>query len=128
MTQEKNTFDLAEDALAHYGVKGMKWGRRKRDKRTPSEDHTTARQLSKKKPEELSNVELKKLNERLQLERTYKDLQGKNAKEKRDKGQKAVNDVMKYAKQGQEIYNFVNSPAGKAVRSVIEEQLKAARR
>lgn len=123
---QKNTFELAGEALAHYGVKGMKWGKRK--KRETSEDHNTARALAKKKPDEMSNAELRKLNERLQLERTYKDLQGKNAKEKRDKGQRAVNDIMKYAKQGQEIYNFVNSPAGKAVRSAIEEQLKAAAR
>jgi hypothetical protein len=59
--------------LEHAGVKGMKWGVRKAD-RVASSDHTEARSLKKKKVSELSNTELRKLNDRKQLEKKYKDL------------------------------------------------------
>lgn len=62
--------------LEHIGILGMKWGRRKaRPSGGPSSgDHTTARSLQKKRLNELSNDELKKLTTRLQLEKQYKDL------------------------------------------------------
>jgi hypothetical protein len=75
--------------LYHYGILGQKWGvRRFQNKdgtRTPagkrrdeisekSEDHVKSRDSKSKAPSGLSNEELKKLNERLQLEETYKKL------------------------------------------------------
>lgn len=69
--------------LYHWGIKGMKWGVRRfqnKDgsltpagrKRQMSDDAQVARSLKKKKVSELSNAELRKLNERQSLERTYK--------------------------------------------------------
>lgn len=72
--------------LYHWGVKGQKWGfrryqnkdgsltaaGRKRQKKNLSQDAKDAYKLKKKKVGELSNAELKKLNERQNLERTYK--------------------------------------------------------
>lgn len=72
--------ETAGEILAHYGVKGMRWGVRRsrkerrqaqfggKQQRKPSEDHVYSRKLKKKKTFELSNQELKALNERLQLE------------------------------------------------------------
>lgn len=76
--------------LYHYGIAGQKWGVRrfqnedgtrtpagkKRDeKQTPkSEDHIKSRESKSRATSGLSNEELKKLNERLQLEATYKNL------------------------------------------------------
>ena len=59
------------DELYHYGILGMKWGRRKS---RMSQDAREAKALKKKKVSEMSNAELKKLNERRNLERNYKNL------------------------------------------------------
>ena len=58
--------------LKHFGVLGMRWGRR--NARSPSNyspEHIKSRQISKKKVSEMSNEELKILNTRRQLERQY---------------------------------------------------------
>ena len=56
--------------LYHHGVLGMKWGKRKA--RNMSQDARDAYSLKKKKVRELSNAELRKLNERQNLERNYR--------------------------------------------------------
>lgn len=59
--------------LAHYGVLGMKWGRRK-GQDTSSSDHKNASSLKSKKVHELSNEQLKTLTKRLNLESEFKRL------------------------------------------------------
>lgn len=56
--------------LYHYGVLGMKWGKRKA--RPVSEDYKRAH--SKTKISEMSDAELRSRNNRLQMEKQYKDL------------------------------------------------------
>lgn len=68
--------------LYHFGVKGMKWGIRKdrrrsvRTKRSKadSSDYRESRDLLAKSPNQLSNAQLRKLNERLNLEQQYSNL------------------------------------------------------
>ena len=69
--------------LYHYGVKGMKWGVRKdrskssggsRRKESWSDDAREASTIKKKKVKQMSNSELKKLNERTRLEQEYSRL------------------------------------------------------
>ena len=68
--------------LYHYGVLGMKWGVRRdrshsggsRRKRSMSDDAREASTIKKKKVSQMSNAELKKLNERSRLEQEYSRL------------------------------------------------------
>ena len=72
---------MVNNELTHYGILGMKWGVRRTDAqlarargKTKSEDFETAKALKKKKVSQLSNAELRKLNERKQLENQYSQL------------------------------------------------------
>lgn len=78
-----------QNSLLHVGILGMKWGRRKGPD-ISSSDHITANSLKKKKLNELSNDELKKLTTRMQLERSYKDL----SKTEIGNGRKMINDML----------------------------------
>lgn len=78
------------DSLYHHGIKGMKWGvrrfqrkdgsltsagkKRRNSQENWSDDAKTAATIKKKTVNEMSNAELRKLNERKQLEQTYKNL------------------------------------------------------
>ena len=87
--------DSASD-ISHYGVKGMKWGVRKKSKRVgkavkkrlreeltgykvrdpkpnASRDYARTVKLSRKKMYQLSNKEITELNTRYNLEKQYKE-------------------------------------------------------
>lgn len=105
--------------LEHAGVKGMRWGvRRYQNKdgsltaagrKRYSDDYVRAKTLKKKRLSQLSNAELRDLNNRMQLENQYKSLK----KQRVSAGRKFVQDVAyeaakntaseyakKYAKKG----------------------------
>lgn len=99
--------------LYHYGIVGQKWGvrryqnedgtrtpkgkRREREgegeEKSKSDDHMRSRIAKSKAPTGLSNDELRTLNERLQLEDTYKRLSAK----KKDEGQSWVKKALSSA-------------------------------
>lgn len=67
-----------EDDIEHFGVKGMKWGVRKKrkssarpDRPNASSDYRRSAELSRKPVHELSNKELQDLNYRYNLEQQY---------------------------------------------------------
>jgi len=68
----KELAEQGQAALEHYGIKGMKWGVRK--KRSRSAESAEAARIKKKKVFEMSNEELKKVNARLDLEKKYASL------------------------------------------------------
>jgi hypothetical protein len=77
--------------LAHYGIPGMRWGiRRSKQQLIVSRDHAEAKTLRTKKPEQLSNEDMRKLTARMQLERSYKDLSKKEV----SAGRKIVGDIL----------------------------------
>lgn len=96
---------MEKNCLQHYGVLGMKWGVRKdrsgsrfaRRKRAPnSEDYERAKTLKKKSVKQLSNAELRELNNRMQLESQYRNLKKQNV----SAGKKFVQDVAYEAAKG----------------------------
>jgi hypothetical protein len=117
----------ASDFLQHYGVKGMRWGVRKngdisvtaapRKKPPVSDDYAETKELRTKPVTSLSNAQIRKVNERLQLERSYAELTSKQSN--MAKGGKFLDKALKGAKTAQTVYGLVNSPAGKAARGLI---------
>lgn len=127
-----------EEALSHYGVKGMRWGVRRTDeqlararakrkggkfKETPknvqSKDAKVAKaaeskvKKKKKKPDDLSalsNDELKVLLDRMQLEQRYNNLSGNN---------KNQTSLAASLKQGQKMAKTVAS-IGDSVNDIVK--------
>ena len=108
---------VTEDILKHYGVLGMKWGRRKgeQDSTPASQDHINAQTFRQKGIHSLSNDELRQLNQRTQLETDYARLNPSNFK----KGKAVVSEILLAAATVRTAYNYVNSPMGKAVRDKV---------
>lgn len=108
---EYNNISNAE--LYHYGVLGMKWGKRK----GPSIISTIK---SKSKPKEdiskLSDNELRQRINRIQMERQYKQL---TAKEK-SRGAKLVTNILTNAAQ-QTASKYVSQYMSKGVESLLKQ-------
>lgn len=76
--------------LEHFGILGMKWGRRngkssssgssrpKKTKRVRDPENVELRRIQKKKPSEMSNEELSRANQRLNLESQYRQLNSRD--------------------------------------------------
>lgn len=102
---------LSAGDLSHFGVLGMHWGIRKpSSQRELSSDHKDISSLRKKHPSELSTAELKKVNDRKQAEKKYKELNPDSI----SKGKKIAAGILAAAGTATTIYNLTNSPAGKA--------------
>lgn len=75
---------MENNSLQHHGIKGMRWGVRRFQKKNGtltsagknrySDDYKEVSNLRKKKLSEMSNAEIRKLNDRTQLEQNYKRL------------------------------------------------------
>lgn len=100
-----------EEFLEHVGVKGMKWGVRKRAPLKTSSDYKKSSELRKKKHPELTNKQIKLANERANLEQNFMRLNPS----KIAKGKAQVTAVLATAALGVSAYNLYNSPAGKAL-------------
>ena len=94
--------------LAHYGIPGMKWGVRK--KRNPSGDAIESSKIRKKHVSEMSNDELRKLNNRQELERKY----AKSNPKLRTRAVQKGKQILAVAGTAVAVYNLATSPAGKA--------------
>ena len=137
--------DAADDFLEHFGIKGMKWGRRKAKpgttrvvagpgllrarqatKANPHEDAinsaVTKARIAKSGLSSISNAELRRLNERMQLEQNYSNLMGQQ-KSAVDKGHNHVKNIMGFANTAQQVYGFYNSPLGKMLTAEVKQRV-----
>ena len=123
------------DYLEHFGVKGMRWGVRKKQEpvstgvaKTPmsSDAALTSKIRTKARTSgmsSLSNEELFALNQRLQLERQYSSLTALPATKS---GMNKVQDVVKVAGAVNSVIKLVNSPVGKAAISMGKTAVTSA--
>lgn len=91
------TSSVVENFLEHYGVKGMKWGVRRKNhgglsktEFKKSQDRQRAERLMRKGAKALSNQELKDVNNRLNLEQNYNRMNPSPI----SKGRKAAQEII----------------------------------
>lgn len=116
--------------LSHYGVKGMKWGIRKRSsstKRTSKsiffKNKENNKASSKKKVSELSNEELTAKIERLNLEKRYAELAKAVSPPKSTRGKDFVLRVLE--RSGENIATQASAYImGRAVNKLFERVFK----
>ena len=111
---------LVGAVLAHHGVKGMRWGKRKaRPSHPVSEDHVTAEAASNKAKEggvkALSNKELQDVITRKNLEKQHRELVGGG--NKFDKGHKHIKKILSVAKTLNDIHSTIDTTS-KVVKKV----------
>lgn len=136
---------MDNDVLAHVGIMGMKWGHRKgsssstnapskkvpntisritsKNTRGPnSTDHSNVASLKGKKISTLTNAQLKMFNERIQLEKTYKQLTSDRGATK--KGTKFVKDLLLNAAK-QNAQTYIAKGMGKGIESILTKVASA---
>jgi hypothetical protein len=114
---------MDNNVLAHYGILGMHWGRKKSTTSTStpttnhntSADHDKKMELKNKKLHEMSNDELRTYTQRMALERQYKEL----SKVQVSAGKKFVTDLI--ANQAK---SAVNQYASAYTKKIVEDLLK----
>jgi hypothetical protein len=119
-----------DDFLAHYGVKGMKWGvrrtakqlresaskRSKGTERPESTDSKRARELGKNTARQLSNKEIQEFNKRMNLEAQYNNMNPGRI----TKGQKQVAALLGVGATINSVIAFSKSPAGQAIKKTFK--------
>jgi len=93
--------DRVDDHLEHHGIKGMRWGVRRKigpggrvvgkSKPKPSTDYKTTAPLRKRPSHTLSNMQLKKVNDRMQLESKFRQMNPT----RKDRGRDFANNILK---------------------------------
>lgn len=117
-----------DDVLAHYGVKGMKWGVRKSRSapRGPaSEDHARASAAKAKAKSHggthaLSNKELQDIVNRMNLEQQYSRLNPKKNPVK--SGERYVKEALAVFGTASAVYAATQSPLGKQLKAELSKK------
>lgn len=100
-------FKVTDEFLAHFGVKGMKWGVRR--KRSASSDAQRHGSNKKKALKELSDGDLRNLVNRLNMEQNARRLNPSKVAS----GHNAVKAALAVGITANSVIAFASSPAGK---------------
>ena len=104
--------------LKHVGVKGMKWGVRKKNRRPTSNESLESRFLRKEKAKRLTNQELQKVITRAELEARYNAINESSL----SKGKKAI--VSMLAKSGKAVLSTaITNYGNKLVKEIMDAKL-----
>lgn len=112
----ENPEEFVEEFLAHFGVKGMKWGvRRAANEANAAPEHkalTTTKQKAKSGggTKALSNKDLQEAITRMNLEEQYNSLKAKQSKI--NKGLALVTSILGVTSKAQAVYNVGTTVAG----------------
>lgn len=99
-----------EEYLEHYGKRGMHWGiHTEKDFYKTTGDAKRARELKKRPVHGLTNAQLKTVNDRMNLEQSYRRLNPTT----RDKGIKAAKEILGTVGIGVTAYEIINGNAGR---------------
>jgi hypothetical protein len=127
--------DDFEDALAHYGVKGMRWGVRKDESGSAgtvgsspiSEDHARAVAALTKAQHHglsaLSTKEMRELTSRLEVERKFNQLSAERAKATRSTGRKVIDALL--GDVGEVVTQEASNLGKKYVRETLRKQAES---
>ena len=102
-------FKFNDDFIAHFGVKGMKWGVRKKRTLSPSSDAQRHGANKKKHVSELSDGELQQLVNRLNMEQNARRLNPNKVQA----GHNAIKTALAVGATANAVILFASSPAGK---------------
>lgn len=115
--------EKVEDTLAHFGIPGMKWGVRRnlgpdgRVKKTPatnkSEDYVKTRNIKSKGYKNMSDDELKKVTQRMQLEKQMRDL----TISEKTRGMEVAKAILAIGTTAASIYALSTTPLGQAIKN-----------
>lgn len=135
MTTEIETFFKNQGlrplgTLAHWGIKGMRWGIRRSDAElaragsNASADAIRARETltaiqSSKSLSSASDSDLNHLINRINTEKRYTEITSSSSSSPVKKGGAAVNTLLKAGDTMNKAYTFANSPAGRIVASSL---------
>lgn len=117
------------EGLYHVGILGMRWGHKKSGgwahpnnqphSESTSDDHIKKATLSAKKMHELSNAELKAFNERMNLEKQYKEF----TKKRKGPVDKLVTEILGTAAK-QTAATYTAKYMAKSVEALIKKTAK----
>lgn len=110
--------------LAHYGVRGMKWGVRRTRSQLDADSPDSAKVKTlrtkaavNKSTDPLSNEELQTVVTRMNLEQQYRNLKGKEAEARMSKGKKFLRSL---------VSDVGKQQASRTVNTVINERVDNA--
>lgn len=101
-----------KEFIEHHGVVGMRWGRRKggSSERSASSDFKKVAALKKRPKHQLTNKQLRTINERMNLEQNFSKMNPSATK----RGAETAAGILATVGIGFTAYNMVKSPAGQA--------------